>query len=54
MDASGCSAWAAPEVFTLIVARTLQGAGAALLVPMSLALLLAAYPENRHQRMVSI
>ena len=36
----------APEVRTLIVARTLQGVGAALLVPCSLALIAAAYDEK--------
>lgn len=45
---------AAPEVVSLIVARGLQGAGAALIVPTSLALLLAAYPQELHKRMVSI
>ncbi|WP_199844018.1 MFS transporter [Streptomyces albireticuli] len=44
----------APDVVTLIVARGLQGAGAALVVPTSLALLLAAYPQERHKRMVSL
>ncbi|WP_298661241.1 MFS transporter [uncultured Leifsonia sp.] len=45
---------AAPEVVTLIVARGVQGAGAALMVPTSLALLLAAFPKSRHKQMVSI
>ncbi|MFI1801091.1 MFS transporter [Streptomyces sp. NPDC020379] len=45
---------AAPEVAALIVARGFQGAGAALIVPTSLALLLAAYPKERHKRMVSL
>ncbi|WP_171165839.1 MFS transporter [Streptomyces sp. I05A-00742] len=44
----------APEAGTLIVARGTQGAGAALIVPTSLALLLSAYPQERHKRMVSL
>jgi MFS transporter, DHA2 family, methylenomycin A resistance protein len=38
---------AAPSVGTLVAARLLQGLGAALLVPSSLALLRAAYPDAR-------
>lgn len=45
---------AAPDVATLVTGRAIQGAGAALLVPTSLGLLLAAYHRQRHQQMVSI
>jgi MFS family permease len=45
---------AAPDVAVLVIGRAIQGAGAALLVPTSLGLLLAAYPKPRHQQMVSI
>lgn len=44
----------APDVAALIIARALQGGGAALLIPTSLALLLAAYPPGRHKEMVSV
>jgi MFS family permease len=45
---------AAPDISVLIFGRGLQGAGAALLVPSSLGLLLAAYPKSRQQQIVSI
>lgn len=44
----------APGIGTLITARVVQGAGAALLVPTSLALLLSRYPASQHKRKVSI
>lgn len=43
-----------PSVGLLIVARALQGVGASVIVPTSLALLLAVYPKSTHKRMVSI
>jgi EmrB/QacA subfamily drug resistance transporter len=44
----------APDIISLILARGLKGLGAALMVPTSLGLLLAAYPKNRHKRMIGI
>ena len=44
----------APEVRTLIAARTLQGLGAALLVPCSLALIAAAYDEKERGAAIGI
>jgi EmrB/QacA subfamily drug resistance transporter len=44
----------APEVRTLIGARTLQGAGAALLVPCALALIGAAYDEKERGAAIGI
>ncbi|WP_155848490.1 MFS transporter [Arthrobacter sp. 35W] len=44
----------APGIGVLIGARGLQGVGAALIVPTSLALLLAQYQQSRHKQMVSI
>lgn len=48
----GCAL--APGVKGLILARGLKGVGAALMIPTSLGLLLAAYPPEKHQQMVSI
>ncbi|MFD4668516.1 MFS transporter [Lentzea sp. NPDC058450] len=45
---------AAPALEVLIAARTLQGIGAALLVPTSLGLLLSSTPPDRHRRMVGL
>jgi EmrB/QacA subfamily drug resistance transporter len=45
---------AAPEVRTLIAARMLQGVGAALLVPCSLALIAAAYDEKERGAAIGI
>ena len=44
----------APDVRTLIAARTLEGVGAALLVPCSLALIAAAYGENERGAAIGI
>jgi len=44
----------APDVMLLIAARGLKGLGAALMIPTSLGLLLAAYPKERHKQMVGI
>src|SRR4051812_49382420 len=44
----------APNVATLIASRVLQGAGAAFLVPASVALLIAAYPPERRTQMVAL
>jgi EmrB/QacA subfamily drug resistance transporter len=48
------SAWCgfAPTISALIVARGVQGAGAALMVPGSLALLSASFPENERGRAI--
>ncbi|MCA6914642.1 MFS transporter [Pectobacterium versatile] len=43
-----------PNIVSLIFARGLKGVGAALLIPTSLGLLLAAYPKTRHKQMVGI
>jgi EmrB/QacA subfamily drug resistance transporter len=43
----------APNVTGLIVARALQGIGAAFLVPASVALLIAAYPPERRMQIVA-
>lgn len=39
----------APELVTLVVARVLQGIGAAMLVPCSLALISTAYPDSQER-----
>ena len=44
----------APTVATLVAARALKGIGAALMIPTSLGLLLATFPEAKHKQMVSI
>lgn len=44
----------APNVASLIVARVVQGAGAAILVPASLALVMAAFPRERLPFVVAI
>ncbi|SQA99875.1 Spectinomycin tetracycline efflux pump [Cedecea neteri] len=44
----------APDVISLICARGLKGVGAAMMIPTSLGLLLAAYPKERHKPMVGI
>lgn len=44
----------APTVAALVVARALKGVGAAMMVPTSLGLLLAAHPRERHTQMVAI
>ena len=44
----------APNVEWLIVARILQGSGAAILVPASLALVMAAFPRERLPQVVAI
>jgi len=51
---SGASAWcgAAPNVSQLIVARGVQGIGAALLVPGSLALISATFPKETRGRAI--
>ena len=43
----------APNVATLVAARALQGAGAAFLVPASVALLIGAYPAERRMQIVA-
>jgi EmrB/QacA subfamily drug resistance transporter len=44
----------APNVAALVASRVLQGAGAAFLVPASVALLIAAYPSERRTQMVTL
>ncbi len=44
----------APNVPVLIASRVLQGAGAAFLVPASIALLIGAYPPERRTQMVAL
>ena len=44
----------APSVPVLIASRVLQGAGAAFLVPASVALLIGAYPPERRTQMVAL
>ncbi len=44
----------APTVWILIVARVLQGVGAAILVPASLALVMAAFPREKLPQVVAI
>jgi EmrB/QacA subfamily drug resistance transporter len=44
----------APSVPVLIASRVLQGAGAAFLVPASVALLIGAYPAERRTQMVAL
>jgi EmrB/QacA subfamily drug resistance transporter len=44
----------APNVETLIVARALQGAGAALIIPLGLALLSAAFPPEKRGAAIGI
>jgi EmrB/QacA subfamily drug resistance transporter len=49
---AGCAA--APSVPLLVGCRAVQAIGAALMVPISLGLLLAAYPAERHRRVVGL
>ena len=51
-----CSVWCglAPSISSLIIARGVQGVGAALLVPGSLALLSASFPEAERGRAIGI
>jgi EmrB/QacA subfamily drug resistance transporter len=49
---AGCAA--APSVTLLVVCRAVQAVGAALMVPTSLGLLLAAYPVAQHRRVVGL
>src|SRR5437764_887143 len=44
----------APNVATLVISRVLQGAGAAFVLPASLALLIGAYPAERRTHMVAL
>jgi MFS family permease len=44
----------APNVEFLIVARIVQGVGAAILVPSSLALVIAAFPREKLPQVVAI
>ena len=44
----------APSVALLIVARIIQGAGSAILIPASLALVMAAFPRDRLPQVVAI
>ncbi|HEX5404160.1 MAG TPA: MFS transporter, partial [Pseudonocardiaceae bacterium] len=49
---AGCAA--APSVGLLVACRAVQAAGAALMVPTSLGLLLAAFPADRHRGVVAL
>jgi EmrB/QacA subfamily drug resistance transporter len=49
---AGCAA--APSVGLLVASRAVQAAGAALMVPTSLGLLLAAFPADRHRGVVAL
>src|SRR5215470_6814014 len=51
---AAASAWCgfAPSISSLIIARGVQGAGAALMVPGSLALLSASFPESERGRAI--
>jgi EmrB/QacA subfamily drug resistance transporter len=49
---AGCAA--APTVGLLVAFRAVQAGGAALMVPTSLGLLLAAFPTERHRRVVAL
>ena len=44
----------APAAGVLIAARALQGAGAAIMVPLTLTLITSAYPPERHNRAIGI
>ncbi|MDC3956973.1 MFS transporter [Polyangium jinanense] len=44
----------APSVSMLILARAVKGIGAAMMVPTSLGLVLAAYPREKHTQMVGV
>jgi EmrB/QacA subfamily drug resistance transporter len=52
--ASSAAAALAPDVGTLIAARALQGAGSALIVPLGLALLSAAFPPEKRGAAIGI
>src|SRR5262245_17727758 len=52
--AASAAAALAPDVNTLIAARALQGAGSALLMPLALALLSAAFPPERRGAAIGI
>src|SRR5262249_15020581 len=49
---AGCAA--APDITWLIAARTVQGVGAALVLPLGLALISAAYPVDQRGRALGI
>lgn len=49
---AGCAL--APNIALLIAARALKGVGAALMIPSSIGLLLAAYPPSKHKQMVAV
>jgi EmrB/QacA subfamily drug resistance transporter len=51
LASAGCAA--SPTIDVLIACRAVQAGGAALMVPTSLGLLLAAYPKSMHRRIVS-
>lgn len=52
--AASMACGSAPSVSVLIVARIAQGAGSAILIPASLALVMAAYPRERLPQVVAI
>jgi EmrB/QacA subfamily drug resistance transporter len=52
--ASSAAAALAPDVGTLIAARTVQGAGSALIMPLGLALLSAAFPPEKRGAAIGI
>src|SRR5215213_2887522 len=52
--ASSATAALAPDVGTLIAARAVQGAGAALIMPLGLALLSAAFPPEKRGAAIGI
>jgi EmrB/QacA subfamily drug resistance transporter len=52
LASAGCAV--APSVGLLVLGRVVQAAGAALMVPTSLGLLLAAYPASAHRRVVGL
>ncbi len=53
---AAASAWCglSPDIHQLIIARGVQGVGAALLVPGSLAIISAAFPENERGKAIGI
>ncbi|HVK69117.1 MAG TPA: MFS transporter [Polyangium sp.] len=44
----------APSIAMLVLARAIKGVGAAMMVPTSLGLVLAAYPRDQHTQMVGV
>ncbi len=49
----GFGGWLAPELWVLVLCRAVQGAGCAFVMPASLGLILAVWPEHDHTRAIT-